>query len=311
MRYCFNIQICFLTVKKIDNYLDQKITEPCSAPVPVPVPEAPLFSVLVSACSSALSLRYALDSGEGISQRPPAPLERFADPVTKSFPRATARWVDGVSGWSRFLGFRARSIFISRSGLLTEASGGVLLLCLYRGLCVLKSLRGNLGRWMVTFFVKECTRGLSTRWRVKDWVLLCGGAWSLVTACDESSSFVLPCHLRLGVLSSIDCPLFLQALLVFWYPYCPLGSFTSSGRLTLGLIFFPLRWHRRGFSRSLFLICASVLEDRLMAWSWRSRVFLRLHGFSVAPFVRIIASLYRHWSCSCVGSGFLFSLCRF
>ncbi|CAN6863021.1 unnamed protein product [Brassica oleracea] len=51
--------------------------------------------------------------------------------------------------------------------------------------------------------------------------------------------------------------------------------------LTLGLIFFPFHWHQRGFSRSLFLICASVLKDRLMVWSWRSRVVLRLHGFSV------------------------------
>ncbi|CAN7024813.1 unnamed protein product [Brassica oleracea var. botrytis] len=38
-----------------------------------------------------------------------------------------------------------------------------------------------------------------------------------------------------------------------------------------------------------------------MVWSWRSRVVLRLHGFSVAPFVRIIASMYQHWSFSCVG----------
>ncbi|KAG2265549.1 hypothetical protein Bca4012_077093 [Brassica carinata] len=78
---------------------------------------------------------------------------------------------------------------------------------------------------VVTFFVKECTGGSSTRWRVQDCVLLCGGAWSLVPVCDESSSFVLPCHLWLGILSSIDCPLFLQALLVFWNPYFPLGNF--------------------------------------------------------------------------------------
>ncbi|CAN6863019.1 unnamed protein product, partial [Brassica oleracea] len=97
-----------------------------------PVPEALLFSFPVFALrSSALSLRYALGSDEGISQRPPAPLGRFADPVINSFPGGTARWVDGVSRWSQLLGFRARSIFISRSGLLTEASGRVLLLCLY------------------------------------------------------------------------------------------------------------------------------------------------------------------------------------
>ncbi|KAL0643180.1 hypothetical protein Bca4012_041470 [Brassica carinata] len=90
-----------------------------------PVPEALLFSFPVSALrSSALSLRYALGSDEGISQR-------FADPVINSFPGGTARWVDGVSRWSQLLGFRARSIFIARSGLLTEASGRVLLLCLY------------------------------------------------------------------------------------------------------------------------------------------------------------------------------------
>ncbi|KAF3567382.1 hypothetical protein DY000_02011626 [Brassica cretica] len=91
-----------------------------------PVPEALLVSFLVFALrSSALSLRYALGSDKGISQRPPAPLERFADPMINSFPEATARWVNGVSRWSQLLGFRAKSIFIARSGLLTEASGEV------------------------------------------------------------------------------------------------------------------------------------------------------------------------------------------
>ena len=44
------------------------------------------------------------------------------------------------------------------------------------------------------------------------------------------------------------------------------------------------------FSRLLFLICSSVLEDMLMSWSWCSQVVLWLHGFSVDPFVRIFAS---------------------
>ncbi|CAN6999636.1 unnamed protein product, partial [Brassica rapa subsp. trilocularis] len=46
--------------------------------------------------SYVLYLGYALDYGEGISRRPPAPLERIAEPVTRSFPGATTRWFDGV-----------------------------------------------------------------------------------------------------------------------------------------------------------------------------------------------------------------------
>ena len=101
-----------------------------------PVPEALLLFLLVSALPSyVLYLGYALDYGEGISRRPPAPLERIAEPVTRSFPGATTRWFDGVGVWSRLLGFRAQIYFTFQVWSLTEASGDVMLLCLFQGLC--------------------------------------------------------------------------------------------------------------------------------------------------------------------------------
>ncbi|KAH0853094.1 hypothetical protein HID58_093467, partial [Brassica napus] len=101
-----------------------------------PVPEALLLFLLISALPSyVLYFGHALDSGEGISRRPPAPLESIAEPVTRSFPGDTTRWFDGVGVWSRLLGFRVQIYFPSQVWSLTKASGGVMLLCLFQGLC--------------------------------------------------------------------------------------------------------------------------------------------------------------------------------
>ncbi|KAG2273526.1 hypothetical protein Bca52824_056081 [Brassica carinata] len=78
----------------------------------------------------ALSLQYTIDSSEGISRRPPARLERFTDPVTRSFHGATARWLTALERGVDFLGFRAQIYFPMQIWSSTEESGGVLLLCL-------------------------------------------------------------------------------------------------------------------------------------------------------------------------------------
>ncbi|WZY72854.1 hypothetical protein YC2023_005094 [Brassica napus] len=68
--------------------------------------------------------------------------DRFADLVTRSFSGATVRWVNGIRAWSRLFGFRAQVYFSLLIWSLTEASGGVLLLCLYGGLRAEKSDEG-------------------------------------------------------------------------------------------------------------------------------------------------------------------------
>ncbi|CAN7071263.1 unnamed protein product, partial [Brassica oleracea var. botrytis] len=175
----------------------------------------------------ALSLRHAIDSGEGISRRPPAPLERVSCPDLFSPPDLV---LDGRKRRSPVALSLLRSLrwclqprfplWVTGILVAVEKSGegvGVEVVPRRFGEAVVYFPRQRV-HWR--FFYSVARAGLCAC------CVVARGLWfRRVTG--RRASF-LPCRLWLGDLSFIDCPLFLQTLPVFWCPSCPPGSLSFS-----------------------------------------------------------------------------------
>ncbi|KAF3561899.1 hypothetical protein DY000_02018505 [Brassica cretica] len=237
----------------------------------------------------ALSLRYAIDSGEGISRRSPAPLERFADPVTRSFPGDTARRKRRspvALSLLRSLRWCLQPRFpLWVTGILVavEKSGegvGVEVVPRRFGAAVVYFPRQRVHQ---RFFYSVARAGLCAC------CVVARGLWFRRVTGRRASFFALSSMAR--CFDSRAHPSFL---------------FVGT---------------EGDFSRSLFLICSLVLEDRLMAWSWCSQVvlcdsfsdgtgFTSLKDFRTAfvanPFL-VVQCLERHGSGAFEVLGKLFS----